>query len=556
MPVPINQLIWRRSEDLNGTWNRKDIYDYNNDAWLGRLVPKVDDLVYDRTLGWLIVDFVDGSTGESTLNPWRPIENVDESQQNVLLGRGPGLIAESYRLYVDTSVMPHTLAFDTRLHIYGSTAESVKVFLGSDVTATGIVVSAYYNQANTLVGENIPLELVQNPGHDILAIKTPRVGVCNRPLETGELVTAVVYDSVGGVRSKALLVVENTNVIRTIDASARYITDIFLRSSFLSETDGNRIEYPVGVTTISTHMTGVVRYNTGQEIAYPIDASKFSLPGINSYIPTQVGQRIPVTLSYKLDANEFTNGSLQVVNGEYITRPYEVVTVEANAAYAVKLFAYPRWIDATHGYRMEYWLYTLDRSQYFYATPWVTHGQNTPAFDPTAYGLVQNLTLVVNLEQVNPTYFDEFRFIQPITVTLSQRGDVMTTPNWTVAFNPGQTPQYGTRAVATMTYQNVNTTLLDISMEAETLEEWLNFAYYQTFPLFSPSQENMPLVPNFVVLVFKDNELEISVNQWNTVLAVANDLLQGELLYLRFIKRDDNGDKQLSIAALPVHVII
>jgi hypothetical protein len=68
--------------------------------------------------------------------------------------------------------------------------------------------------------------------------------------------------------------------------------------------------------------------------------------------------------------------------------------------------------------------------------------------------------------------------------------------------------------------------------------------------------ETTPPVPTHVILKFSGFEYEISVNQWNSTLTLPNDLQQGELLHLAFIKRDGMVDSHLAMAALPVHIVL
>jgi hypothetical protein len=552
MPIPLNQLYIDQQRGYK-QWAITEIYNGVN-GHPGRHVPNIDDTVFDRVNGWYVVNDVDYSTGLSDLDPWSPPVPSLMSGDDLLLGSGPGLVSESFRAFVKNDVLPRTMALDSRLHIYGTSCTYVKAFLGSDISQNGVVISAYYNQSGTYVGENIPLELVASPANNNVAIKTPKVGYVNRPLAENELITIVAYDSLGGARSQAHLLVRNTDFVRTTDASALYVESIRVVSAFLSDTDSNRLEYPSNLTNYSAHVMGEVTYNNGSKVLYPCDGTKFSLLGINAYIPSIPGQRVPVILSYHLSEGEFS--VLPEMANRTITETYELVTVPANNSYNVKLFAYPKWIDAVIGYRMEYWLYTLERDVPVYVTPWVTLASNSPAFDPTAYGIVQHLTLRLNLNSVDPDLYNDYTHVQNTSVTLVSRGDLSTVPNWTVAYTPGQNPQFGTTAVANINVININTSGISITCGATSEAQWLDILYNRCQPLYhgAPVETN-PLVPTHVILKFKNFEHEIAVSQWNSALQLNNDLAQGELLYLRFIRRNGLTDLHVGLAALPVHIV-
>lgn len=533
-------------------WSRGEIY--TGPEGSGRHVPHINDMVIDYDQGFLKVIDVNLTTGLSTLEPWSPPENVDAGvEDDVLLGAGPGRISESFRAYVDTSVLPHTMALDARLRIYGTTTTSVKVFQGLDIGVEGAVVSAWYNQNNELVGENIPLELVAMPDHTNKAVKTPQVGWITRQVADGEPLTVVAYDDVGGVVSTAVVLAKNTSFVRSTDASAKYIIDISLDSPFLSAGNPRRLEYPINLPITSGSVMGVVTYSDGSKNRLPVDGTKFSLYGMDNYIATVVGQRIPLVLSYKLSDSEYTYGAMTSVN-KHISIPYEAVSTEVDGAYTVKLFAYPVWVDDATGYRLEYFLYNLDRDAVYRATPYVQVTDSSPQFQPKEYGSTQQLTVAVELDKVDGS-FGAYRHVQTLAVTLLQDGNTNSGTSWTMSFSPNQNPVYGEGLSARVNFINASQWEVDVSCGAANKQEWLDKVYRRTQPLYNPGSESQAPEPNFFYLVLKNQRLEMSVDQWDQVMTVANDLEQGEVMYLEFFRRIANDDLQLAVAGLPVHNI-
>lgn len=531
-------------------WHRPEIF--TGPSGTGRYVPNIDDLILDYTQGFFRVINVDYSTGISTLDLWiLPKDSEGLTNEDILLGAGPGTVSENFRCYINTDVVPHTLNVSGYLHIYGSSAHSVKIFKGVDTGASGVVVSQYYNQNGNLVGENIPLELVVMPGQNNVAVKCVKPGYSNRALANGEVVTVVVYDQVGGVLSIARLLVENTNFVRTADASAKYITGIRILSPFISETDTRLLEYPVNITLDSNHIMGEVSFNNGDKDILPVDGGKFSLHGLNNFISTTAGQRLQLVLSYKMSPGEFTVSGV-VSENYHINEPYELVTVAAQGAYAVKLFGYPKWLDSVRGYMMEYWLYNLDRDTIEYATPWVEMHSASAPFQPTLYGTAQDIAVSIDLANLG-SQFSSYRYVQSMTITLVRRGDVLQTPNWTIGFSPNQDPPYGTNAVAKMTFMNVNQWQMDLRCGCASQEEWLNTLYYRAEPLYNPSAELNAPTPTHFTAVFANRVIEFSIDQWDQISMVPNDLTQGQWLGLRFSRKTANNEFQLALAALPVH---
>lgn len=530
------------------TWNISQIY---TGQGTGRYVPNVNDAVWDWEQGLFRVTYVDMSTGFSTLSKWvAPKDPGVVTDEDVLLGAGPGLISESYRLYLDTSVMPHTLACDARLHVYGTACSYMKIFLGSDIGENGVVISAHYDQGGTLLGENIPLELAVMPDADNRAVKAPMVGYTTRTLQDGEVCTAVFYNDAGHAVSISRLLAKNTAYIRTTDSSKKYITSIHLECPFLSGADSRMIEYPINVTLASLPMIGVVTYSDGSQRRMPVDGSKFSLFGRDNYVATILGQKIPLVLDYKLSPDE-VNYIASSGHAHHVAEQYEATTVAAEGAYTVKLFAFPVWVDEINGYRLDYFLYNLDRDAIYYATPFVELAANSAPFDPLLYGVTQRVTVAVNLQRVNGAYTN-YRHVQSLQIALLAPGSEYR-DNWQITYTQGG-DVYGPGLVAEAEFVNVNYWKLDLSAGCNSMEEWLRKVFYGAQPLFNPDLETESLVPNFFRLVAGAHTVEVAASQWNAELVIPSGQVdEGDVVYLEFFKRMNSTDLELGIGGLVFH---
>lgn len=531
-------------------WHWDEIYDGEGP---GRYVPNVDDSVWSWETGlWRVVE-VDRTTGHSKLIPYVAPKKPDSiTNEDVLLGVDIGAQGESYRVYLDTSVIPHTLAVDSRLHLYGTMADSIKVFRGYDVGDSGEVVSAMYDQSGTHLGENIPLELVRMPDQHNVAIKTPMVGNTLVKLQDGEPVTVVVYGDMGKPLSIVSMLVKNTSFIRTTEASRRYVKSIHLESSFLDETDDRLLRFPVNMPANALPLTGVVTYSNGQVVRLPANGGKFNLYGLTSIISSVVGQKAPLVLSYRLSEDEYCYGASPGEN-KHLSEKYWATTTEFEEAFNVKLFGYPVWQDAVNGYRMDFFLASLDRQEIYNVTDSVTIAETSAAFDPLKFGVRQQLAFIVNMVDVDPKY-PSYRHVQTMDVTLLERGDVDST-NWVVGFDPGQNPLYGHELRAPVEFMNTNDWRLNLSNGYQSKEAWLNALYFPTKPLYHPHTEARPPEPNVMVLVFKRRRYEFPIDAWNDDLVVVNDLNEGENLYIEFIRRTNDNDLYLGVSGLTVHQI-
>ncbi|MND14790.1 hypothetical protein D3C80_49830 [compost metagenome] len=535
-------------------WRKDEIY--TGPTGTGRYVPNVNDEVWDWVTGLWQVIAVNLLTGLSQLKQYEPPKTGSEvSDEDVLLGVGHEHQNESYRVYLDTSVTPHVLAIDSRLRVYGTTVASVKIFWGTDISDESKVISAMYDHGGTLLGENIPLELVQipnNPDSSVpsainYAVKSPMVGYTLQKLPDNEVVTAVLYDDVGNVTSISKLLVMNTAFIRTTDASKRYITSIHLESPFLSEGDDSLLKFAINMPIDALNARGVVTYSDGSRKIMPVDGTKFNLYGLQNFIATIVGQKVELALSYKLSAEEYVYGASVNVT-KHMSVPYWATTTRMDGAYSVKLFCFPEWIDATMGYKLRWFLFNLNRSDFLEVTDKVTFALNSNPFDPTSYGPIQRINVGINMSDIDSNYTN-WRHAQTIGVALLAPGNTDTN-GWNIEYFPGQTELYGKGLRARAKFINVNNWLLKIDSGYLLKELWIKDVFYNAQPLVNTQSETQAPEPNYFMLMINDKEFAYPIDRWNTELQVPEVPKDGKPVFIRFVKRLQEGDLQLGMGGM------
>lgn len=543
-------------------WERSEIY--TGVLGPGEYVPNVGDGVWDWTAGVFKVVAVNPTTHESTLVLHTFPDQSGPDDQDVFLGAGPGPVGESFRMYVDKSVLPHSMAFDARVRIYSTEAHHVKVFLGTDISVAGTIISAYYNESMILQGENIPLDSITVPSISDAPIKIPRIGYTSYDLHNGEVVAAVTYNLAGQAICVAKFVVNETAFIRQPDTGQKYITNIHLESSYISNINNRLIEYPVNITLQSVPLMGVVTYSDGSSLRLPVDGNKFMLYGRDQFVSTIVGQRIPLVLSYRLGPDE-SNYITQSSHNQQISVDYEATTIAEDGTYSVKLFVFPVWTVPGAGlpyYRLEYFLYNLDRQQYFHVTPYIEVPSGAHVFDPTMYAIQQNLTVAIDLSRVNGA-FNEYRHVQTFKVALYNQGDddTLEDTRWTITYDNVQDPLYGEHLTAVCTYQNVNTYGVDLTAGAESVDAWLDKTYYATKPLMNPNVESLSDIrPTHFKLrtsnfpnQYLTNDPAYLIDQYDQVFNVDSvDIDEGGVIYVDFIKRTATTDLQMGTAGIPL----
>jgi hypothetical protein len=447
------------------------------------------------------------------------------------------------------------MAFDRRFRSYGSDVAYVKVFRGLDISNTGHVISAMWD-GNSVTSQNVPMALITIPSGTNLGIKAPVQAWATEDLPTGEIVTVVEYD-VNGIQLKICnLVVVRTEFVHSLNQQHNYIVDVELVSPFLSVNDDKLLEIPINMLFQSLTLQGRVRYADASVVTLPVDNTRFSLLGADNYVASVANMPSPLTLIYRLQANEYGLGVAEPSPGSrHIARPYRIITAERQNQYSVKLFIVPTWQSTpTARWILEYYLYSLERDEFYYATPYVTVATNSPVFNGTLIGIPQSITVAINVNQLSPT-FDVFRHVQPFRITLKAHGS---NANANGYFNLEYTNDhhYGAANVAYTAVDELypGKRKLDLSMNLMDVGDWLQKMYYAAEPLRLAATESQPPTPtHFRLRIGTGWVREIAIED---ALAIVRDinitLGQSNTVRLEFFRRDNTDEFELAVASMTV----
>jgi hypothetical protein len=193
------------------------------------------------------------------------------------------------------------------------------------------------------------LELVNMPNGQNFATKTMKSFFTNFDLVDNDQVSVVIYNANGVVVSKKTFMVENSSFIRDTDINTEYVSHISLKSPFISNANPKVLEIRKNTPISSLELTGVVCYNSGRTRKLPVDNTKFSLRGLESFIATIEGQTVPVVLTYTLSSTEVVYGSDKSTD-KFLVEPYKIVVRNQLPVYVLKLLCFPVWINAVSRY--------------------------------------------------------------------------------------------------------------------------------------------------------------------------------------------------------------
>lgn len=532
-------------------WNWKDIYTGPNGT--GQYVPKVGDEIHqivNSTLSRHYCAAVDTATMLPTILPLTEIDYSTSTQPaDVLFGTTP----ETYRVLYDTSVTPARLVVDGRLSVHRATAQGCKIFLGTNTTSSGTVISAYYDSNGSYVSDTLPMELVAVENGQNYGTKSPVPGWTTARLTQGDVVTAVLYDGSNTPLSFKELIVVESGFVRSLNASSKTVVGISLLTPFLSVANNSLINFPVNLPISSLNLEGVVSYNDGSTAKFAVDGTRFSVAGLENFSPTVVGQTCGLTLKYTLQPGENAIGASGVTD-RIFAQNYTLVTTRVEGSYSVQLYCYPVWGNNTTGYSLKWFMYDLDRSV-TYDVSGLVQVDSTTAYNPTLYGTKQTLKVYLNLKNVNALY-NAFVHTQNVDLVLNSMGTYRPINGainvWSVSQQAGQVPMFGKGVHATYFQQTVASSIVRLNGDYSTYSEWLNAYYTLTRPLFDPATESTAPEPTHFDLVIGSTTLTFTVAQWNAPITVNQSLTNNTNVYLRFFQRTSTRDLQLSIAALPL----
>lgn len=509
----------------------------------GKFIPKVNDYVVEKHTGnmYRVVSLSD----VTYIPELAPIALTKTITTEEILASSPA----SYRIYYDKSVTPHTLSVDGLLQINGSANAYARIYKGNFIDEANII-SRRYNNSGAFISYDIPLELVAFNALDNYAIKS--VPSCNtdQTLLNGEVATVAFFDANGKYRSRINCLIEETTFLAPAYNEQKYIAQIYLKSAFISEVLDNHINYPVNLPAQSFNPIGVVQYNDGTALEYPVDGNKFVLLGMSDVISTVIGHSVPLTLKYKLSPSESAIGAITVTD-HAITRPYTLRVSSPNTSYNAKLFVYPVWVDSLTGYRLTAYLTNLDRGIMLDVTQHLALTVNSPAFNPMAYGVTQRLIFNLDLSSVS-SIFNHFLHVQTVDIILrAPASDAFVQNIWEVASQvPSLGPYYGTSLRATV--DAATRMKLSIHNNFTSVDEFLTKVYLPTKALFNPMIETSPLQPTHMEVSHLNESFIVPVSDFKSSIQFTHEIPYLNNITITFLRQTANTYLYLSIAALTV----
>lgn len=541
--------------DPQSAWRMWD-YDqlYMGHAGAGKYVPNVGDAVRKRS--GRSVSFFTVVSISSSYTPQLEQDLVDATIDNPgqvddLLDAARSQYPHLFKAYLNTSVRPYAMAVDNFLLQGGQGRRTARVFLGTDTSETGVVISRVYGPGNVFIGDTVELVEVSQAVPGATSLKyIPQFSV-NVELQDDAQVTAVIYNEAGNVTGCYTLNVFKTGAVLPRDGSRRYITGIRLNSPLMSSPNSDVLNVPLGMPMSSLNLELVVEYTDGEQ-RFPVDNTTVQVFGLEEALALPAGASYPFSVRYKCSPGEYSAIATQI-DPSVIIRPYRLNFTASDAAFGYKLLAFPEWVNAQTGYRLKWFLYNLARNLRTDVTQYVQLDTAAgDAYRPKGYGILQKLYATVDVGQVDVS-LPSYKHVEQIVIVLDREGTARTGTNWQVGFSYNQTPRYGIDRHALAYQQQPGSWNIKVSQDKTNLQDWLACLYEATLPIFNSVLAANAPTPNWFALVINGVRSEYPISAWNQTLSFMGTVTNSMTMYVEFIRKEVDSIQWLSVVGMPTY---
>jgi len=500
------------------------------------VVPLEEELVYDppgfRTFMVTHVDWQ--ATLRSTMILWHS-EDVGDgtTDQDWIFGprNGPGL-GEAL-LSIDFSVRPNVARIDSTIMRPG--AAYALLFLGDNIDKDGggKIISAQYSSSGALLKNQVPTVLAAINGYTNANIMTTgqfSVTENEQSLSNGRRCTLCFYDQGGEfIPSAQPVMVQHSAYMRDHRIGIRYIEEVELLSPWFTNIGDPNLA--------SIELRAVIHYSDGGvSEPEPVNGGRFTLHGLEEYRPKAPGQTAKVNLTLALDENE----QLLIADPGSPNHKSRIYTFQAGAvkgAYSPKIYTYPQWSAVLGGYRLQHFLYDLDRKTFVEVTDQVTIGDTSPPWREKSYGVAQSMVFNLNLKDVAQTY-ESLTFVQHTEIVLLKDINGPGT-RWTVNYAYGK-PTY--QAGVLVASNNGTSTTFNLTNGAANQAAWLDRLYWKVDPSYDVWDEEIAPTPTHFELVHEDSRRwQFSVADWNKNNLFPIEFQKGKTWYINWLYKEADG---------------
>lgn len=500
------------------SWLKKQIYTTPEKAFgvtEGGVVPNVDDEVITWIGNGKFIERVIGVNSDNT-SVLEPVVPVDSLGNRITTGTdlGTAELLTLANLYLNHKNNKFPVAVDVRIPITGVDLQYAKLFIGTDISNTGRVISVKYDESGNAISDRLDVLRVDPDDPDNIQYVI-RDGNVNQLLAENTVVTLVIYNSSNGpVRIRSLTVKYNS-LVANLDNSAMYVKDLELTHTWVDPQNPNRILLPKNLLNQSFSPTVRKVYQSGSKELIPGNDSDLSIIGWGDFLLGTVGDRCEIVVKYVLKDGE-RSIVVDPVLGKHIAKTYEVLIVDKGVGTNYKLFPLLDYVPGG-GYSLR-WI--LQSSDYVLKLD-VTNDVAFNALNGESYGGKQTINYALDLNNVEEVASNE-EVAGTVTVQLLAPPITQSTA-YRLYDVPDDAHPYGDDLILKLR-PGMADYGLDITCGYTVKSQWLDSMFYRLNPMYDALLVPEAPEPTHVDVRIGNTLITYAIEDWDTEKVWPTDL--------------------------------
>lgn len=544
--------IYRPPAYSHNNWRKEQIFRSMETAHgieSGGVVPNVNDIVISWSGNIKIEERVVRVDPKTNISELEPVELPNTGNQSMVgVPVGVGNLSNVAQLIMNPIDPKLSATINNLLPIVGIDLSYVRVFLGTNISEDGQVISVRYDSNGNILDDKSPLVKAMVEQGDVLRYVSRPFNL-TKLLPVDTLVTAVFYSDNNQEIMWQELVVKHNHIVANVQSEALFINDVYLESAYQNPLNASEVLIPKNLLNTSFAPRIFKEYQNGNREEMFIGTSNVSLAGWGDFVTGEVGERFPLVLTYILGFGEMSQ-KVDPHTGLHITSHYQAVVIDSDIETEVKLFVTPTYVNTGLGYRLKFWLYSGLRNKLIDVTDSVSYD----GWSPTMYGAKQQVNFSIDLKPFadlpDQTFSDSVE-IQLIGEPLANA------TMYRLWYWRDVTRWYGENLRAKIS-TNYGTRTLSLTNYIGSFSEWLDVMYYRLAPLYDATTSNEAPIPTHVDIEIGNVTMTMEIaTYWNGELTWLEDTpAQGSNVMLKWYRYSEGGDRlDLAISNMPLEVI-